>query len=48
MEYVESGSKNIEVAYMKKGEEMVILPDDEIDKVCSVIEERKKKEEKKK
>merc|ERR1711966_189996 len=45
MEVVESGSKNIEVAVMKKGEDgttgLEFLPEDVIEAVCKVIEEEK-------
>lgn len=48
LQYVESGSKNIEVAVMFKGETMNIISDEEIDKIISEIEEKKKKESEKK
>jgi len=48
LQYVESGSKNIEIAVMYKGEEMVILNDEDIDKIINEIEEKKKKEAEKK
>ena len=47
LEYVESGSKNIEIAVMFKGKEMETVPDEEIDKLSLFIEEEKKKKEKK-
>ena len=47
LEFVEAGSKNIEVAIMKKDSKMLTIPDDEIDKVSQQIEEEKKKNEKK-
>lgn len=47
LEYVESGSKNIEVAYMKRGEPMRYVSDEEIDNLSAFIEEEKKKKEKK-
>ena len=48
LQYVESGSKNIEVAVMHKGETMNIINDEEIDNIISEIEEKKKKEAEKK
>jgi len=48
LQYVESGSKNIEVAVMFKGETMNIISDEDIDKIISEIEEKKKKESEKK
>lgn len=48
LQYVEAGSKNIEIAVMRKdSKQMVILNDEEVDKVIAEIEEKKKKEEKK-
>ena len=48
LQYVEAGSKNIEIAVMKReSKQMVILTDEEVDRVISEIEEKKKKEEKK-
>jgi len=43
LEYVEAGSKNIEVSVMVFGKEMINLADDEIEVVISAIEEKKKK-----
>lgn len=48
LEYVESGSKNIEVAIMKSGEQMITVSDEDIDKISSSIEEERKKNEQKK
>lgn len=48
LQYVESGSKNIEVAVMFKGETMNTINDDEVDKIINEIEEKKKKEAEKK
>jgi 20S proteasome subunit alpha 4 len=42
---VEAGSKNIEVAVMKRGEELRILDDAEVEKIVSAIEEEKAKAE---
>ena len=47
LQYVEAGSKNIEIAVMRGDQQMVMLNDEEVDKVISEIEEKKKKEEKK-
>jgi 20S proteasome subunit alpha 4 len=47
LEYVEAGSKNVEVAIMRKGKQMETVSDEEIDTLSSVIEEQKKKEGKK-
>jgi len=48
LEVVESGGKNIEVAVLKRGEELRVLEDSEIDAVVKVLEEEKAKEEEKK
>jgi 20S proteasome alpha/beta subunit len=42
LEYVESGSKNIEVAIMRKGEVMEGVKDEEVDRISKLIEEKKK------
>ena len=47
LEYVESGSKNVEIAVMHKGKQMETISDEEIDKISSFIEAEKKKNEKK-
>jgi 20S proteasome alpha/beta subunit len=47
LQYVEAGSKNIEIAVMKDDQIMKIMTDDEVDKIIAEIEEKKKKEEKK-
>lgn len=47
LQYVEAGSKNIEVAVMFPSETMSLVNDDEIDKIIVELEEKKKKEEKK-
>lgn len=41
LEVVEPGSKNIEVAIMKKDAGLVILTDEEVDRLTAVIEEEK-------
>ena len=46
LQYVESGSKNMEVAVIKPGNNFKIVPDDEVDEIIKQVEERKKKEEK--
>jgi len=43
LQYVESGSKNIEVGVMFEGQSMNIINDDDIDKIIAEIEEKKKK-----
>lgn len=48
LQYVEAGSKNIEVAVMFPGETMTPVKDEEIDKIIAEIEEKKKTEETKK
>ena len=47
LQYVEAGSKNIEVALMRVNEPMIIVEDERIDKIISTLEEKKKKDEKK-
>lgn len=47
LQYVEAGSKNIEVAVMRVGEPMAIVEDERIDRIIATLEEKKKKEEKK-
>ena len=48
LEYVESGSKNIEIAIMRNGEQMQTVKDEDIDVLSSKIEEERKKNEIKK
>jgi 20S proteasome subunit alpha 4 len=48
LQYVESGSKNIEVAVMFNGQPMNIINDEDIDKIIAEIEEKKKREQEKK
>ena len=47
LQYVEAGSKNIEVALMRVNEPMIVVEDERIDRIISTLEEKKKKEEKK-
>lgn len=47
LQYVEAGSKNIEVAMMRINEPMNVVEDERIDRIISTLEEKKKKEEKK-
>jgi len=42
LEYVEAGSKNIEVAIMERGKEMRNIDDEEIDSLSNLIEQEKK------
>lgn len=44
LQYVESGSKNIEVAVMNKGQSMNYISDEDVDRIIGEIEERRKKE----
>jgi len=39
MEVVESGSKNIEVAVMRNGAKLEVLPEEQIESICKIIEE---------
>jgi 20S proteasome subunit alpha 4 len=48
LEYVESGSKNLEISFMRKGKQMEQVSEDEIDRLCALVEEEKKKKEEKK
>jgi 20S proteasome alpha/beta subunit len=48
LQYVEAGSKNMEIALMRVGSDMELIRDSDIDAVISQIEEKKKKEEGKK
>lgn len=47
LEYVEAGSKNIEVAVMNKENNMKFISDEEIDNLSNVIELEKKSKESK-
>ncbi len=47
LQYVEAGSKNIEVALMRVNEPMIVVEDERIDRIIATLEEKKKKEEKK-
>lgn len=46
LQYVEAGSKNIEIAVMKDDQIMKIMTDEEVDKIIADIEEKKKEEKK--
>jgi len=48
LEVVQSGGKNIELAVMRKGENLKILQPDEVDKFVEVIEKEKEAEAEKK
>lgn len=48
LEVVESGAKNIEVAVMKAGQPMTIIPTEELEKLVAAINEEKEKEAEKK
>ena len=41
LEVVEAGGKNIEVAVLKKGEELRMLPDEEVEALCTELEAEK-------
>lgn len=45
LQYVEAGSKNIEVALMRVNEPMKIVEDERIDRIISKLEDEKKKKE---
>jgi 20S proteasome alpha/beta subunit len=45
LQYVEAGSKNMEIAIMAVGSQLEQVKDADIDKVIAEIEEKKKKEE---
>jgi len=45
LQYVEAGSKNIEVALMRVNEPMQIVEDDRIDRIITKLEDEKKKKE---
>ena len=47
LNYVEAGSKNMEIAVMRPGKEIEIVPDDKVDMIINQHEEKKKSEEKK-
>ncbi len=47
LQYVEAGSKNMEVIVMKPGNEFTIVPDDRIDDIIKQVEASKKKDDKK-
>ena len=46
LQYVESGSKNMEVAVIKPGNDFKIVPDEQVDEIIKQVEASKKKEEK--
>jgi len=46
MEVVESGSKNIEIAVLRRGEDLKILEDEEVEALVKLIEDENSKEEK--
>ena len=41
LEVVEAGGKNIEVAVLRKGEDLRMLPDDEVEALCTELEAEK-------
>uniref|UniRef100_A0A6V3RM58 Proteasome subunit alpha type n=1 Tax=Lotharella globosa TaxID=91324 RepID=A0A6V3RM58_9EUKA len=48
LEVVESGAKNIEIAYMKPGDPLKMLPQERVAELCKAIEAEKEAEKKKK
>ena len=46
LQYVESGSKNMEIAVIKPGNDFQIVPDERVDEIIKQVEESKKKDEK--
>ena len=46
LQYVESGSKNMEVAVIKPGNDFKIVPDEQVDEIIKQVEASKKKEDK--
>ena len=41
LEVVEAGGKNIEVAVLRKGEDLRMLPDEEVEALCTELEAEK-------
>ena len=41
LEVVEAGGKNIEVAVLRKGEDLRMLPDEEVEALCTTLEAEK-------
>jgi 20S proteasome subunit alpha 4 len=46
LQYVESGSKNMEVAVIRPGNEFRYVPDEKVDEIIKQVEDNKKKDEK--
>ena len=46
LQYVEAGSKNMEIAVIKPGNDFQIVPDEKVDEIIKQVEESKKKDEK--
>ena len=46
LQYVESGSKNMEIAVIKPGNVFNIVPDEQVDEIIKQVEANKKKDEK--
>lgn len=44
LQYVEAGSKNMEIAVMKPGQAMQVLPDEKVDEIINKLSEKKKAE----
>jgi 20S proteasome subunit alpha 4 len=42
LEVVEAGGKNIEVAVLRKGQPLRMLPDEEVEALCEALEAEKK------
>ena len=47
LQYVEAGSKNMEVAVLKPGNDFNIVPDEKIEEIIKQVEASKKKDDKK-
>jgi len=47
LQYVEAGSKNMEVAVIKPGNDFKIVPDERIEEIIKQVEASKKKDDKK-
>lgn len=46
LQYVEAGSKNMEIAVIKPGNDFQIVSDEKVDEIIKQVEDSKKKEDK--
>lgn len=46
LQYVEAGSKNMEVVVMKPGNEFNVVPDEKVEEIIKKVEASKKKDDK--